>query len=114
MTLQDDPRAEAVLGFDTVMSDPSGAITRAMSAGREFLAATAVSLTSMWPATSLGLDPADSWMRIVHRDGKDLAGNRVAAGMYEAIYTVKGASGEVRRMKQRVLLERAGERIAAG
>ena len=47
-------------------------------------------------------------------DGKDLAGNRVAAGMYEAIYTVKGASGEVRRMKQRVLLERAGERIAAG
>ncbi len=42
MTLQDDPRAEAVLGFDTVMSDPSGAITRAMSAGREFLAATAV------------------------------------------------------------------------
>lgn len=34
-----------------------------------FLAATAVSLTSMWPAASLGLDPADSWMRIVDRGG---------------------------------------------
>ena len=33
-----------------------------------FLAATSVSLTSMWPAARLGLDPADSWMRIVDRD----------------------------------------------
>jgi len=38
-----------------------------------FLAATAVSLTSMWPAARLGLDPADSWMRIVDRDGTPTA-----------------------------------------
>ncbi len=34
-----------------------------------FLAATSISLTSMWPAVELGLRPADSWMRIVDVGG---------------------------------------------
>ncbi|MDY0058449.1 MAG: carbon starvation CstA family protein [Myxococcota bacterium] len=38
-----------------------------------FLAATAVSLTSMWPVDKLGVDPAGSWMRIVVQDGTSLA-----------------------------------------
>jgi carbon starvation protein len=38
-----------------------------------FLAATAISLTSMWPVEKLGLDPANSLMRIVEQDGQSLA-----------------------------------------
>ncbi|MBM4397396.1 MAG: carbon starvation protein A [Deltaproteobacteria bacterium] len=53
-----------------------------------FLAATAVSLTSMWPAQSLGLDPADSWMRVVERDGRPLAVIGGIASMSVVIITL--------------------------
>ena len=46
-------------------------------------------------------------------DGKDLAGQPVRAGIYEVVYTVKDASGNLRHMRQRVLLQRAGERTVA-
>jgi outer membrane protein assembly factor BamB len=47
-------------------------------------------------------------------DGTDLAGKRAPAGMYEVTYTLKDAAGNLKRMKQRVLLQRAGERTAGG
>jgi outer membrane protein assembly factor BamB len=46
-------------------------------------------------------------------DGKDGAGNRVASGIYEVIYAAKDAQGRTVQMKQRILLQRAGERLAA-
>jgi hypothetical protein len=46
-------------------------------------------------------------------DGKDLTGQPVRAGVYEVLYTVKDASGNLRHMTQRVLLQRAGERTAS-
>jgi hypothetical protein len=47
-------------------------------------------------------------------DGTDLTGSRAPAGMYEVTYTLKDAAGNLKRMKQRVLLQRAGERMAGG
>ncbi|MBM3475760.1 MAG: hypothetical protein FJX75_21040 [Armatimonadetes bacterium] len=46
-------------------------------------------------------------------DGKDLTGQNARAGVYEVVYTVKDASGNLRHMRQRVLLQRAGERTMA-
>lgn len=47
-------------------------------------------------------------------DGTDLAGNPVPAGVYQVIYTVKDKVGTLRRMKQRVLLERGPEKMPRG
>jgi hypothetical protein len=47
-------------------------------------------------------------------DGNDLAGKPVPSGEYVIVYTVKDAAGQVRRMRQAVLVRRAGERLAAG
>jgi len=47
-------------------------------------------------------------------DGKDLAGKPVPSGEYVIVYTIRDAAGQIRRMKQAVLVQRAGERLAAG
>ncbi len=47
-------------------------------------------------------------------DGKNLAGQPAPSGESVVVYTVKDGTGQVRQMKQTVLVQRAGERIAAG
>jgi hypothetical protein len=47
-------------------------------------------------------------------DGKDLKGNPVPAGTYTVVYRTTGDSQTLKRMTQTVILQRAGERIAAG
>ena len=53
-----------------------------------FLAATAVSLTSMWPAAKLGVDTADTWMRVGDVDGEPLVVIGGIASMSVVIITV--------------------------
>lgn len=47
-------------------------------------------------------------------DGRDITGKPVPSGRYVVTYTAKDASGCLRRMVQPVILQRAGERMAAG
>ncbi len=47
-------------------------------------------------------------------DGKDFTGKPVPAGRYVVTYTAKGESGCIKRMVQPIILQRAGERMAAG
>jgi len=53
-----------------------------------FLAATAVSLTSMWPAAKLAVDPTDTVMRIVNTDGTPLVVIGGIASMSVVIITL--------------------------
>jgi len=53
-----------------------------------FLAATAVSLTSMWPAAKLGVDPADTVMRLVPGEGGGLVVIGGIASMSVVIITL--------------------------
>ncbi len=46
-------------------------------------------------------------------DGKDITGEPVRAGRYVLTFTAMDESGNVRRMKQPIILQRAGERMAA-
>lgn len=46
-------------------------------------------------------------------DGKDITGEPVPAGRYVLIYTAKDDSGCLQRMRQPLILQRAGERMAA-
>ena len=46
-------------------------------------------------------------------DGKDIAGKPVPAGTYMVVYEAKDDSRPLKSMKQSVLLQRAGERMAA-
>ncbi|MGQ9732228.1 MAG: outer membrane protein assembly factor BamB family protein [Candidatus Zipacnadales bacterium] len=46
-------------------------------------------------------------------DGTNLMGDPVPAGTYTVHYTVKEPSGNLRKMTQRVLVQRVGERLAA-